>query len=276
MSESNKAIKTLSLYQKLYQAPTLLSAITGKNFTHALMKDGLFKLRLAELRKNPKGVKLPDCAFFIAKRTAAKIVEINAQYDSQISELAKNYKLLENMQNMLRNNKILAEQNSSQLDKLDENLNSINQGIIKLYLSWGQRFYEEADRSGVADYRKAVIKPYMSALLLLKSRPTLDFNTQKDIFYRLINEYRPLNNNDMIIKMGVKILKLQPKEGLAYYHIAVAYAAQNDIQQTIDNIELAYKYRDNIFDEAHIKDIIKIRETFQKPSQQESHTTAPS
>ena len=107
------------------------------------------------------------------------------------------------------------------------------------YLEDGSRYYVQHE------YREA-IGPYTKALDLEKKHPTLDHDLWRVLIDNLGMAYGisgDLAAAKVTFEYGLSKDATYP---MFYYNLACTYAEMNDLNGAIDNLRLAFRYRDNM------------------------------
>jgi len=107
------------------------------------------------------------------------------------------------------------------------------------YLEDGSRYYLKHDFKGA-------IGPYAKALELEKKHPTLDQTLWRVLIDNLGMAYGisgDLKSAKETFEYGLSKDEIYP---VFYYNLACTYAEMNDLDGSIVNLKLAFKYKDNI------------------------------
>ncbi|HVR39366.1 MAG TPA: hypothetical protein VMU84_09735 [Thermoanaerobaculia bacterium] len=119
------------------------------------------------------------------------------------------------------------------------------------------KLLEEGSRYYLKHQYTKAIGPYAKALELEKKQATLDDALTRMLIDNLGMAYGisgDLASAKATFEYGVSRDKTYP---MYYYNLACTYAEMNDLEGTIANLDLAFKYRDNVTPGEHFPDPAK-------------------
>ena len=116
----------------------------------------------------------------------------------------------------------------------------------------GRLVKQKADRAYVGrDFREA-IKLYNKVIAIEKIHSTLDKKSWRTVVDNLGKSYRALGNNREAKKIFESGLKKDDTYPIFYYDLACVYAQMNNLDQTLYNLEMAFKYKRHLTSGVHL------------------------